>query len=76
MTRQQRMEDIKNRHDLALAERNFTQPGTENYKILSEVAESIRKEYQRQPRGKRIRNGFRLYGGKYHPVILSDCERI
>lgn len=31
MTRAARFEDIKNRHDLALAERNFTQPGTENF---------------------------------------------
>ena len=22
------------------------------------------------------RNGFRLYGGKYHPVIFADCERV
>lgn len=78
MTRTARFEDIKNRHDLALAERNFTQPGTENYNILSAVARSIRAEYQTagKPKSQRVRNGFRLYGGKYHPVILADCERV
>ncbi len=52
MTRQERMEDIKNRFDLALAERNFTEPGTENYKTLSECAKLILNEYQRMQRSK------------------------
>ena len=60
MTRAARFEDIKNRYDLALAERNFTQPGTENYNILSEVARSILAEYQTagKPKSQRVRNGF------------------
>lgn len=78
MTRAARFEDIKNRHDLALAERNLTEPGTENYNILSGVARSIREEYKdsRKPKSQRVRHGFRLYGGKYHPVILADCEKV
>lgn len=52
MTRQERMEDIKNRFNLALAERNFTEPGTENYKTLSECAKLILNEYQRMQRSK------------------------
>ena len=78
MTRAERLEDIKNRHDLALAERNLTQPGTENYNILSEVARSIRDEYQTagKPKSQRVRNGFRFYGGKYYHVILADYEEI
>lgn len=78
MTRAAQFEDIKTRHDLALAERNFTEPGTENYNILSEVARSIREEYKdsRKPKSQRVRHGFRLYSGKYHPVILADCEKV
>lgn len=78
MTKAARFEDIKNRYDLALAERNFTEPGTENYNILSEVAQSIKGEYKdsRKPKSQRVRHGFRLYDGKYHPVILADCERV
>ena len=49
MTRAARFEDIKNRYDLALAERNFTQPGTENYNILSTAG---------KPKSQRVRNGF------------------
>ena len=69
-------EDIKTRHDLALAERNCTQPGSENYNTLSEVARRILDEYASvgKPKSQRVRNGFRLYGGKYHPVILADCN--
>lgn len=78
MTRAGRFEDIKNRYNLALAERNFTEHGTENYNILSAVARSIKAEYQTmgKPKSQRVRNGFRLYSGKYHPVILADCERV
>lgn len=78
MTKTARYEDIKNRYDLALADRNFTEPGTENYNILSEVAQSIWEEYKMagKPKSQRVRNGFRLYGGKYHPVILADFERV
>ena len=73
-----RLEDIQNRHDWALAERNSTEPGTENYNILSEAARSIRDEYQTagKPKSQRVRNGFRFYGGKYYHVILADYEEI
>ena len=40
----ERMEDIKNRYSLVLAERNFTEQSTENYNILSEVAKMILSE--------------------------------
>lgn len=78
MTRAARFEDIKNRYDLALAERNLSQPGTENYNILSDVARSILEEYKTagKPKNQRLRHGFRLYGGKYHLVILADCEKV
>ena len=79
MTRQERMEDIKNRFDLALAERNFTEPGTENYKTLSECAKLILNEYQRMKRSKQhqhIRYGFRLYGTTYHIVTLNQHQRV
>lgn len=80
MNKQKRNEDIHNRYTLALAERNFTEKGTENYKILSEVARLILKEYATTSQnshnrgGKPNRYGFRLYGGKYHLVILQDSE--
>lgn len=78
MTKSERMADIKNRCDLAIAERNFTKPGTEDYKILSDIARSIREEYKALGKGSvnKIRNGFRLYNGHYHHVVLTDCEII
>lgn len=80
MTKAERMEDIKNRYSLALAERNFTEQGSENYNTLSEVAKMILSEIpavaKARSSGKINRYGFRLYGEKYHPVILADCERV
>lgn len=75
MTKAERMEDIKNRYSLALAERNFTELGTENYKTLSEVAKIILSEISGicLNRCKDVnRYGFRMYGSKYKMIILSD----
>jgi len=60
---------------LTLAERNFTEPGTESYKILSEVAKMILSEISGicLNRCKDVnRYGFRMYGSKYKMIILSD----
>ena len=50
-----------------------------DYKRIAHISEggNIRAEYQTEgkPKSQRVRNGFRLYGGKYHPIILADCER-
>ena len=75
MTKAERMEDIKNRYSLALSERNFTEPGTESYKTLSEVAKMILSEISEicLNRCKDVnRYGFRMYGSKYKMIILSD----
>lgn len=79
MTKAQRMEDIKNRYSLALAERNILQPGTENYKILTETAKMILSEISGicLNRCKDVnRYGFRLYGSHYKMIILSDSMPI
>ena len=69
------MEDIKNRYSLTLAERNFTEQGTENYKILSETAKMILSEISgiclKQCKDVN-RYGFRMYGSNYEMIILSD----
>ena len=75
MTKAERMEDIKNRYSLALSERNFTEPGTESYKILSKVAKMILSEISGicLNRCKDVnRYGFRMYGRHYKMIILSD----
>ena len=79
MTKAERMEDIKNRYSLALAERNLTEPGTENYKTLSEVAKMILSEISGicLNRCKDVnRYGFRMYGSKYKMIILSENQRV
>lgn len=76
MNKAERLEDIRNRYTLALAERNILEPGTENYNTLSEVARKILTEYQNRKRSQRIRYGFRLYGDKYQLVTLSEHEKI
>ena len=80
MLKAERMDDIKNRYSLALAERNFTEPGTENYKTLSEVARMILTEYQTIAKARDNRKcnryGFRLYGRKYKMIILSENQRV
>lgn len=80
MTKAERMEDIKNRYSLALAERNFTEQGTENYNILSEVAKMILSEIpavtKSRSSGKVNRYGFRLYGRNYKLVTLASSQRI
>lgn len=48
MTRAARFEDIKNRHDLALAERNFTQPGTEITTFFQRLPEASEPNTRRQ----------------------------
>ena len=53
MNKAERLEDIRNRYTLALAERNILEPGTENYNILSEVARKILTEYQNRKRSQR-----------------------
>ena len=74
MTKQEHLEDIQNRFTLAIAERNsFTDKGSENYKVLSSVVKDILDEYTV---GKHLRHGFRLYGAKYHSVILNDDEKV
>ena len=74
MTKQEKLDDIHNRFTLAVAERDsFTEKDSENYKVLSGVAKDILSEY---PNGKHLRHGFRLYGGKYHSVVLDDNETI
>lgn len=75
MNKAERLEDIRNRYTLALAERNILEPGTENYNTLSEVARKILTEYQNRKRSQRIRYGFRLYGDKYHLVTLMKHEK-
>lgn len=75
MTKAERMEDIKNRYSLALSERNFTEPGTENYKTLSEIAKMILSEISGicLNRCSAVnRYGFRMYGRQYKMIILSD----
>lgn len=75
MTKAERMEDIKNRYSLTLAERNFTEPGTENYKTLSEIAKMILSEISGicLNRCSAVnRYGFRMYGTHYKMIILSD----
>lgn len=80
MTKAERMEDIKNRYSLALAERNFTEQGTENYNTLSEVAKMILSEFpavaKSRSNGKVNRYGFRLYGRNYKLVTLANSQRI
>ena len=79
MTKAERMEDIKNRYSLALAERNFTEPGTENYKILSETAKMILSEISGicLNRCKDVnRYGFRMYGRNYKMIVLSDSMTV
>lgn len=80
MTKAERMEDIKNRYSLALAERNFTEQGTENYNALSEVAKMILSEIpavaKSRSSGKINRYGFRLYGRNYKLVTLANSQRI
>lgn len=75
MNKAERLEDIRNRYTLALAERNILELGTENYNTLSEVARKILTEYQNRKRSQRIRYGFRLYGDKYRLVTLSEHEK-
>ena len=76
MNKSERLEDIGNRHSLALAERIFTEPGSENYKTLTECARLIRTEYMNfNDRRKRNRYGFRLCGTKYRNVILDKTEK-
>lgn len=75
MTKAERMEDIKNRYSLALSERNFTEPGTENYRTLSEIAKLILSEISGicLNRCSAVnRYGFRMYGRQYKMIILSD----
>lgn len=80
MLKSERMDDIKNRYSLALAERNFTEPGTENYKTLSEVARMILTEYQTIAKARDNRKcnryGFRLYGAHYKMVVLLPYQRV
>lgn len=80
MTKTERMEDIKNRYSLALAERNFTEQGTENYNTLSEVAKMILSEIpavaKSRSSGKINRYGFRLYGRNYKLVTLAKSQKI
>ncbi len=77
MKKSERREDIQNRYNLALAERNFTLPGSEHYKTLTEIARTILTEYQNMGRPQnRNRYGFRWYGGKYHLVILNKYEKV
>ena len=74
MTKQEKLDDIHNRFTLAIAERDaFTEKGSDNYKVLSSVSKDILSEYTN---GKHLRHGFRLYGGKYHSVVLDDNETI
>lgn len=76
MTKTERAEDIHNRYTLTLSERNFTEPGTENYKALSEIAKLILLEYQYRGKLKDfIRHGFRRCDGKYRLVTLMRCEK-
>lgn len=74
------MEDIKNRYSLALAERNFTEQGTENYNTLSEIAKMILSEIptvaKSRSSGKVNRYGFRLYGRNYKLVTLAKSQKI
>lgn len=74
------MEDIKNRYSLALAERNFTEQGTENYNTLSEVAKMILSEIPAVAKSRSSekvnRYGFRLYGRNYKLVTLAISQRI
>ena len=74
MTKQERLDDIHNRFTLAVAERDsFTEKDSKNYKVLASVAKDILSEYTN---GKHLRHGSRLYGGKYHSVVLDDSETI
>lgn len=74
MTKQEKLDDIHNRFTLALAERNaFVETDSDDYKTLSAVIKDILSEYTN---GKHLRHGFRLYGTKYHSVILNDDEKI
>lgn len=79
MKHHEKLEDINNRHSLALAERGACCPvGSENYNVLSDVAKLIRSEYECLKKGDRhIRHGFRLdvNTGKYRMVILNDHEK-
>ena len=75
MNRLGKLEDIRNRYTLALAERSILEPETENYITLTEVAKKILTEYQNTKRHRKIRYGFRLYGDKYSLVILMDHEK-
>ena len=80
MTKAERIEDIKHRYSLALAERNFTEQGTENYNTLSDVAKMILLEFPKVAKSKNSekvnRYGFRLYGTKYKLVTLENSEII
>ena len=78
MVKKEKLEDIRNRYYLTLAERNFTEENTENYKTLSLIAKKILAELETMglPKRKWFRNGFRLYNGKYRHVILCDHEKI
>lgn len=75
MKKSERMEDIHNRFTLTLAERNLTEPGSENYQTLSELAKMILNEYTTigfKHKSLIVRHGFRLYGTKYHIITLTD----
>ena len=76
MKKSKRLEDIQNRHSLALAEMQIYERGSRHYEQLSEIARIIRTEYQNtDARTKRNRYGFRLRGTDYQLVILDDCEK-
>lgn len=72
MTKAERFEDIGYRNMMTMAERIFTRPGSEGYNILTNIIQNIREEYKEAAESNKWqRHGFRLYGGKYHEVILS-----
>lgn len=80
MTKDKRFRDIQNRWELAIAERNFCELGTENYETLSEVAKLINGEIAKVVRTRsesRVpRYGFRLMGAKYHLIVLPSVLKV
>lgn len=80
MTKDERFRDIQNRWELAIAERNFCEPGTENYETLSEVARLINGEIssvvKTRSESRVPRYGFRLVGAKYHLFVLPSILKV
>lgn len=67
-----RKNDINNRLSHAMAEREATIPGSEQYNELTEIIRYINNEYiNPDARAKKPRYSFRLYSGHYHLIVLE-----